>query len=184
METDVQGRTMAGALCEDAPRPVSVVTVVDEDIVTPANPQSQQDQQQQQPQTHQSPVNVQRVRSFASAEAQTDGDLSSRLASLQEAVEDARDVRRRERRPRRHRRPLRTCSVPPSYPAVPSCIASAAATGVPLVSPAAGGFLHPPPPHLGLRGLSLGLPFPVPASVSAFGRLVLFIFHFLYGKLL
>ncbi|XP_023245567.1 uncharacterized protein LOC106637153 [Copidosoma floridanum] len=47
------------------------------------------------------------------------------------------------------------------------------ATGaVPLVGPAGpvGGFLHPPPPHLGLRGLSLGLPFPVPASVSAFGR--------------
>ncbi|XP_003425266.2 uncharacterized protein LOC100679559 [Nasonia vitripennis] len=50
--------------------------------------------------------------------------------------------------------------------------AAANAAGVPLVGPGptVGGFLHPPPPHLGLRGLSLGLPFPVPASVSAFGR--------------
>ncbi|XP_011494245.1 PREDICTED: uncharacterized protein LOC105359329 [Ceratosolen solmsi marchali] len=80
-------------------------------------------------------------------------------------------------------------SLPPTYPSLmgtasggiagPSCGGGTATTpqngasnGLPLVGPGGpvGGFLHPPPPHLGLRGLSLGLPFPVPASVTAFGR--------------
>lgn len=100
---------------------------------------------------------------------------------LEELASESRGARRRERRMRRqHRRALRSCSLPPTYPgaanaavAVGACPASANAPGVPLVPPARG-FLHPPPPHLGLRGLSLGLPFPVPTSVSAFGRSVRF----------
>lgn len=98
------------------------------------------------------------------------------------AEDQLRDARRRERRVRRHhRRAMRSCSMPPTYQGVVTsgaCIGSVAGAnpiaghaGVPLVPPV-GGFLHPPPPHLGLRGLSLGLPFPVPASVSAFGRSV------------
>jgi len=60
--------------------------------------------------------------------------------------------------------------MPTTYPATaPGCQTASTALGMPLVPPPRG-FLHPPPPHLGLRGLSLGLPFPVPASVSAFGR--------------
>ncbi|KAL7297938.1 hypothetical protein TKK_0008958 [Trichogramma kaykai] len=112
--------------------------------------------------------------------------------------EELRDARRRERRMRRHHRRAmqrananaaaaaavaaanNACGVlppPPSYPGlvpagcapVPPPVAPAGGSAVPLVGPT-GHFLHPPPPHLGLRGLSLGLPFPVPASVSAFGR--------------
>ncbi|XP_015511991.1 uncharacterized protein LOC124297936 [Neodiprion virginianus] len=122
-------------------------------------------------------------RSFISTEAQTDAagsqgpNASGNRAEIDRAEnnedDETRDARRRERRMRRqHRRALRTCSVPPNYAGGPC---AAGAPGVPLV-PSVGGFLHPPPPHLGLRGLSglgglsLGLPFPVPTSVSAFGR--------------
>lgn len=88
-----------------------------------------------------------------------------------EDLDGARGARRRERRMRRqYRRALRSCSMPPSYPGTSAgCQASSTAPGVPLVTPARG-FLHIPPPHLGLRGLSLGLPFPVSTSVSPFGR--------------
>ncbi|XP_012257061.2 uncharacterized protein LOC105686631 [Athalia rosae] len=107
------------------------------------------------------------------------GPLESNTARLVEN-EETRDARRRERRLRRqHRRAMRSCSVPPSYAGGPCGVGPAVApSGVPIVPPG-GNFLHPPPPHLGLRGLgglgglsglSLGLPFPVPTSVSAFGR--------------
>lgn len=170
METDVQGRTMAGALSENAPRPVSVVTV-DGEIPTPVEcppetiPEIVQDDRTQ---------NIRETtRCFTSTEAQTDNGPRSI-----EATEDLRDAPRRERRVRRHhRRAMRSCSMPPTYPGGPACVQAGTgvgnAPGMPLV-PSVGGFLHPPPPHLGLRGLSLGLPFPVPASVSAFGRLALF----------
>jgi hypothetical protein len=81
--------------------------------------------------------------------------------------------------------------MPPTYPGLigvgsggpvgPTCGGAAATIpqsgaggGLPLMGLGGpvGGFFHPPPPHLGLRGLSLGLPFPVPTSVSAFGRSV------------
>lgn len=108
-------------------------------------------------------------RSFTSTEAQTELPLQNGPEALEE-LDGVRGARRRERRMRRHRRALRSCSMPPTYPgASPGCQASSTAPGVPLVAPARG-FLHPPPPHLGLRGLSLGLPFPVSTSVSAFGR--------------
>ncbi|KAI4503171.1 hypothetical protein M0802_001393 [Mischocyttarus mexicanus] len=121
--------------------------------------------------------NSNNVRSFTSTEAQTEVALQNGPEVLEELSSESRGARRRERRMRRqHRRALRSCSLPPTYPgaanaavAVGACPASATAPGVPLVPPARG-FLHPPPPHLGLRGLSLGLPFPVPTSVSAFGR--------------
>lgn len=112
------------------------------------------------------------IRSFTSTEAQTElalhGSLTGQTGEISNSLQD---TRRRERRIRRqHRRALRSCSIPPTYPgAATSCQTSSNAPGVPLVPPARG-FLHPPPPHLNLRGLSLGLPFPVPASVSAFGR--------------
>ncbi|XP_043498660.1 serine/threonine-protein kinase phg2 [Polistes fuscatus] len=121
--------------------------------------------------------NSNNVRSFTSTEAQTEVALQNGPEVLEEFASESRGARRRERRMRRqHRRALRSCSLPPTYPgaanaavAVGACPASATAPGVPLVPPTRG-FLHPPPPHLGLRGLSLGLPFPVPTSVSAFGR--------------
>lgn len=165
MEIDVQGRTMAGALSENAPRPVSVVTVdagggarVDPPPVPTTELQldtrCQRDSREP-------------TRCFASTEAQTE-------STPRVIEEELRDARRRERRVRRHhRRAMRSCSMPPSYPGGPGCVNTAngigTAPGMPLVQPV-GGFLHPPPPHLGLRGLSLGLPFPVPTSVSAFGR--------------
>ncbi|XP_014472458.1 PREDICTED: uncharacterized protein LOC106743281 [Dinoponera quadriceps] len=162
---------MAGALSESAPRPVSVVAVnntavddVGNNVVQRANHEARDN-----------------VRSFISTEAQTElaldetagGGSAAVSGRAEEAFSDGvRDAmaRRRERRMRRqHRRALRSCTVPPTY-RTSSCQTAATAPGVPLVPPSARGFLHPPPPHLGLRGLSLGLPFPVPASVSAFGR--------------
>ena len=164
---------MAGALSGNAPRPVSVVTVdggVVENVPSPRVPEADQDQQD--PQVEPTTENP---RSFTSTEAQTEVGPEIAPLPVQEA-EDVRDARRRERRMRRqHRRALRTCSMPPNYAGAPGCVGSTTAPGVPLVPPV-GGFLHPPPPHLGLRGLSLGLPFPVPASVSAFGRSVLLSF--------
>ena len=157
---------MAGALSGNAPRPVSVVTV-DGGVVENGTNLPEEDQD---PQVEQTPENP---RSFTSTEAQTEvGSHQVSSLPVQES-EDLRDARRRERRMRRqHRRALRTCSLPPTYPGGPGCAGSTSVPGVSLVPPV-GGFLHPPPPHLGLRGLSLGLPFPVPASVSAFGRSVL-----------
>ncbi|XP_011313134.1 uncharacterized protein [Fopius arisanus] len=158
---------MAGALSENAPRPVSIVTVDaggGTSVETPPVPTTDL--------THETRCqngrdNRETTRCFASTEAQTEN--TPRLIE-----DEIRDARRRERRVRRHhRRAMRSCSMPPSYPGVPGCVNAAAgigtAPGMPLVQPV-GGFLHPPPPHLGLRGLSLGLPFPVPTSVSAFGR--------------
>ncbi|XP_058808681.1 uncharacterized protein LOC131674187 isoform X2 [Phymastichus coffea] len=136
------------------------------------------------------------ARSFASTEAQTE-QLSPQMLLGPQALsshaellsEELRDARRRERRMRRqHRRAMQRASgaaaaaaaaaavngacaaagVPPTYPGL---LAAAGHAAVPPSAAAAhSGFLHPPPAHLGLRGLSLGLPFPVPASVSAFGR--------------
>ncbi|XP_017887490.1 uncharacterized protein LOC108629369 [Ceratina calcarata] len=140
---------MAGALSENAPRPVSVVAVGgvaadDARNDQPIRPQESRDN----------------GRSFTSTEAQTELPLQS-----------GPEARRRERRRRRHcRRGTGWYSMPPSYPGISAgCQASSTAPGVPLVAPTRG-ILHPPPPHLGLRGLSLGLPFPVSTSVSAFGR--------------
>lgn len=118
------------------------------------------------------------VQSFTSTEAQTELALQS-VPEVHEDLDGVRGARRRERRLRRqHRRALRSCSLPPSYPgALAGCQASTA-PGVPLVTPPRG-FLHPPPPHLGLRGLSLGLPFPVSTSVSAFGRWLCARFNYL-----
>ncbi|XP_011350689.1 uncharacterized protein LOC105287017 isoform X2 [Ooceraea biroi] len=148
---------MAEAPSENVPRPVSVVAV---DGAAVDNARSDADRETRD-----------NARSFTSTEAQTEGlALHGGPPSQTEEVSDGmRDARRRERRIRRqHRRALRSCSIPPTYPAAaPGCQAASTAPGVPLVPPARG-FLHPPPPHLGLRGLSLGLPFPVPASV--FGR--------------
>ncbi|KAH0540988.1 hypothetical protein KQX54_020745 [Cotesia glomerata] len=156
---------MAGALSENAPRPVSVVTV---DGGTPQTVEPPPET------TIQENSNGNGVRCFASTEAQTDMGLTPRVEGINPGCDDLRDARRRERRVRRHhRRAMRSCSMPPTYPGGPGCVQANAgvgtAPGMPLVPPV-GGFLHPPPPHLGLRGLSLGLPFPVPASVSAFGR--------------
>ena len=238
VETDVQGRTMAGAVSENAPRPVSVVNV-DGVTVKPHPQQNEQNEQQQrrqndenvtgacvpttdiqvhqqQQQNHQRDENQQQrvadcreqeqqqqqsasrtMRSFASTEAQTEVPIAPRILESashhhhhqhgapqheqhQANEQQLRDARRRERRVRRHhRRAMRSCSMPPTYPGVVSpggCVGAVGGAGpvggpagMPLVPPV-GGFLHPPPPHLGLRGLSLGLPFPVPGSVSAFGR--------------
>ncbi|XP_011139089.1 uncharacterized protein LOC105182959 isoform X2 [Harpegnathos saltator] len=129
------------------------------------------------------------TRSFTSTEAQTelalDGGISNGTSATSAAGSRAEEIssgdgvrdamtRRRERRMRRqHRRALRSCTaIPPtSYPATSACqTANSSPPGVLPLVPSIRGFLHPPPPHLGLRGLSLGLPFPVPASVSAFGR--------------
>ncbi|XP_015189393.1 PREDICTED: uncharacterized protein LOC107073313 [Polistes dominula] len=159
---------MAGALSENAPRPVSVVGV---DGSTVENSSSNFIN------GNGNSNNSNNVRSFTSTEAQTEVALQNGPEVLEELASESRGARRRERRMRRqHRRALRSCSLPPTYPgaanaavAVGACPASATAPGVPLVPPTRG-FLHPPPPHLGLRGLSLGLPFPVPTSVSAFGR--------------
>lgn len=250
METHVQGRAMAGALSESAPRPVSFVRVEAEPSIE--NNQQQQEQTIQpetsspaapssppaeptSPDSSNAVGNVQQqqqqpVRSFASTEAQTEQLSPSLLvcsgvqhqpSHAELLSEELRDARRRERRMRRqHRRAIQRANgaaaaaaaaaavnsacaagLPPTYPglmgpsagALPTCSgttttlqsssavlnAAVNAAGVPLVGPGptVGGFLHPPPPHLGLRGLSLGLPFPVPASVSAFGRLVNFDFH-------
>ncbi|XP_014296087.1 uncharacterized protein LOC130666254 [Microplitis mediator] len=171
---------MAGALSENAPRPVSVVTVdggAPQTVESPpeTTPEVIQDRNNHQ---HQQQHVLQREtsRCFASTEAQTDMGLTPRVEGVNPSNggDDLRDARRRERRVRRHhRRAMRSCSMPPTYPGGPGCVQTNAgvgtAPGIPLV-PSVGGFLHPPPPHLGLRGLSLGLPFPVPASVSAFGR--------------
>lgn len=176
--TDVQCCTMAGALSENAPRPVSVVTVdgnvpttpVDNCPPEPPTPEIVQDIRNQN-------VNETSSRCFTSTEAQTDNGPRAIERINPCATEDLRDARRRERRVRRHhRRAMRSCSMPPTYPGgPPACVQNTGGigntTGMPVV-PSVGGFLHPPPPHLGLRGLSLGLPFPVSASVSAFGRLV------------
>lgn len=180
METDVQGRTMAGALSENAPRPVSVVTV---DGGTPQTVEPPPETTIQE----NSNANGTRetARCFASTEAQTDMGLTPRVEGINPGCDDLRDARRRERRVRRHhRRAMRSCSMPPTYPGGPGCVQANAgvgtAPGMPLVPPV-GGFLHPPPPHLGLRGLSLGLPFPVPASVSAFGRSALYFIFFFFS---
>lgn len=196
---------MAGALSENAPRPVSVIAV---DGGTVENVRSNADDQEPRGDNNNNTnrhgnnnnnnnnvhcgnnnndVNVGtignggstggNVRSFTSTEAQTEVALSNGPRVLEELSNESRDARRRERRIRRqHRRALRSWSVPPTHPAatnatvaIGACSAAATAPGVPLVPPTRG-FLHPPPPHLGLRGLSLGLPFPVPTSVSAFGR--------------
>ncbi|XP_011874306.1 PREDICTED: uncharacterized protein LOC105565596 [Vollenhovia emeryi] len=152
------------------PRPVSVIAV---DGAAVDNVRSSADQTQ-------AARDV--ARSFTSTEAQTELGLQSgappppppppppAAGQTEEVPSGIRDARRRERRIRRqHRRALRSCSIP-TYPAATSgCQTASTALGVPLVPPARG-FLHPPPPHLSLRGLNLGLPFPVPASVSAFGR--------------
>ncbi|XP_015588697.1 uncharacterized protein LOC107264685 [Cephus cinctus] len=160
---------MAGALSENAPRPVSVVAV--DGGTTENSPNSQSpssnDEHCQSNRTELEITRASNPRSYASTEAQT--EASPQMSVEVPEAEELRDARRRERRIRRHhRRALRTSSVPPNYPGGP-CVTSSTAPGVPLVPPVTG-FLHPPPPHLGLRGLSLGLPFPVPASVSAFGR--------------
>ncbi|XP_076757398.1 uncharacterized protein LOC143432259 [Xylocopa sonorina] len=141
---------MAGTRSENVLSPVSVVAVGGATVGNLRNNQLNRSQESRN-----------NVRSFTSTEAQTELPLQSGPEALEE-LDGIRDARRRERRMRRHRRPLRTCSMPPSYPGTSAaCQAS---------STAATGFLHPPPPHLSLRGLSLGLPFPVPTSVSAFGR--------------
>ncbi|XP_034936251.1 uncharacterized protein [Chelonus insularis] len=162
---------MAGALSENAPRPVSVVTV---DGVTPVSVEIPPESAPEVTQDTRSPNIREPSRCFASTEAQTDIGLRISESTNPNVTEELRDARRRERRVRRHhRRAMRSCSMPPTYPGGPGCVQTAASVGatpgMPLVPPV-GGFLHPPPPHLGLRGLSLGLPFPVPASVSAFGR--------------
>ncbi|KAK0168940.1 hypothetical protein PV327_002696 [Microctonus hyperodae] len=156
-------------------KPVSVVTVdgnvpttpVDNCPPEPPIPEIVQDIRNQN-------VNETSSRCFTSTEAQTDNGPRAIERINPCATEDLRDARRRERRVRRHhRRAMRSCSMPPTYPGGPACVQNTGGigntTGMPVV-PSVGGFLHPPPPHLGLRGLSLGLPFPVPASVSAFGR--------------
>lgn len=159
---------MAGALSGNAPQPVSVVTV-DGGVVENVNGNPEAEQEPQNETVSENP------RSYTSTEAQTEvgPQIGPQITSLStQETDDVRDARRRERRMRReHRRALRSCSMPPTYPGDHGCVVSTTAPGVPLVPPV-GGFLHPPPPHLGLRGLSLGLPFPVPASVSAFGRSV------------
>ncbi|XP_020286026.1 uncharacterized protein LOC109855815 isoform X2 [Pseudomyrmex gracilis] len=146
---------MAEAL--NVPRPVSVVAV---DGAAVDNVRSDADRETRD-----------NTRCFTSTEAQTELAIDANRSINQ--IEDVgiRDMRRRERRVRRqYRRALRSCSLPSTYPgAVPGCQTASTALGVPLVPPPRG-FLHPPPSHLGLRGLSLGLPFPVPTSVSAFGR--------------
>lgn len=165
----------------------------------PPQPQQAQ-QQQQQPAPATTPGDEQQpalpppeqpalpapvVRSFASTEAQTE---SLQLLAASEC--ELRDARRRERRMHRQRRraiqrangaaaaaAAAAAAVsappgalpPPSYQVPGACGVAGQPPGIPGLGPV-GGFLHPPPPHLGLRGLSLGLPFPVPASVSAFGR--------------
>lgn len=163
---------MAGALA-DGPRPVSVIAVEGTEVQ-----QQQQEQQQQQHQHQQTGVGHggQNAvsRSFILTEVQTESSQAPGGSGPGEIGrgdnEETRDARRRERRMRRqHRRAMRSCSMPPTYAGGP-CVGQTGAPGVPLVPSAVGGFLHPPPPHLGLRGLSLGLPFPVPTSVSAFGR--------------
>lgn len=156
--TDAQNCTMAEAPSD--PRPVSVVAV---DGAAVDNARSSADQTQE---------IRDGARSFTSTEAQTELGLQSAAPASQteEVFSGIRDARRRERRIRRHhRRALRSCSIPTYPAATPGCQTASTALGVPLVPPARG-FLHPPPPHLSFRGLSLGLPFPVPASVSAFGR--------------
>lgn len=159
LESDVQSRTMAGALSENAPRPISVVAVSGATI---DNARSNYFNRSQESRDN--------ARSFTSTEAQTELPLQGGSEALED-FDGARGARRRERRMRRqHRRALRSCSMPPSYPGTSAgCQASSTAPGVPLVTPTRG-FLHLPPPHLGLRGLSLGLPFPVSTSVSPFGR--------------
>nr|XP_012143220.1 PREDICTED: uncharacterized protein LOC100880382 isoform X2 [Megachile rotundata] len=148
---------MAGALSENAPRPVSVVAVDGATVDTTRSNQLNGPQETRE-----------NGRSFTSTEAQTELPIQNGPEAVEDM--DVRGARRRERRMRRHPRALRSCSMPPTYPgASPGCQASSTAPGVPLVAPPRG-FLHPPPPHLGLRGLSLGLPFPVSTSVSAFGR--------------
>lgn len=182
---------MAGALSENAPRPVSVVTVeggvqtnqpnnetststtttTDNNNHTTIPPPDITNQDlSTQCRLDNNSHEIQRC--FASTEAQTENPIRTSDYDICPSNDELRDARRRERRVRRHhRRAMRSCSMPPSYPGGPGCIAAAVngvggAPGMPLVSPV-GGFLHPPPPHLGLRGLNLGLPFPVP---SAFGR--------------
>ncbi|KMQ96202.1 hypothetical protein RF55_3526 [Lasius niger] len=154
---------MAEVLSENVPRPVSIVAV---DVAAVDNVRSDANRTQE--------TTRDNARSFTSTEAQTELALHGvpEAGCQSEEVPDGiRDARRRERRLRRqHRRALRSCSIPTTYPgSAPGCQTVSTALGVPLVPPARG-FLHPPPPHLGLRGLSLGLPFPVSASVSAFGR--------------
>ncbi|CAK9818871.1 hypothetical protein ANTQUA_LOCUS9949 [Anthophora quadrimaculata] len=151
---------MAGALSENAPRPVSVVAVSGATVDNARNNQLNRPQDSRD-----------NGRSFTSTEAQTELPLQNGGPEALEELDGVRGARRRERRMRRqHRRALRSCSMLPSYPGTsPGCQASSTAPGVPLVTPTRG-FFHPPPPHLGLRGLSLGLPFPVSTSVSAFGR--------------
>ena len=149
---------MAGALSENALGPVSVVAVGG---ATVGNARNNQFSRPQEPRDN--------VQSFTSTEAQTELALQS-VPEVHEDLDGVRGARRRERRLRRqHRRALRSCSLPPSYPGTLAGCQASTAPGVPLVTPPRG-FLHPPPPHLGLRGLSLGLPFPVSTSVSAFGR--------------
>ncbi|XP_036144775.1 uncharacterized protein LOC105833158 [Monomorium pharaonis] len=142
------------------PRPVSLVAL---DGAAANNVRSNADQIQE---------TRDNARSFTSTEAQTELALQNGPVGHQaeEVFNGIRDARRRERRIRRqHRRALRSCSIPTYPPTTPGCQTASTAPGVPLVPPARG-FLHPPPPHLSLRGLSLGLPFPVSTSVSAFGR--------------
>ncbi|XP_031829314.1 uncharacterized protein LOC116425554 [Nomia melanderi] len=148
---------MAGALSENAPRPVSVVTVGGAIADSARNNHLAGPQEPRE-----------NGRSYTSTEAQTELALPSGPEALED-LDGVLGARRRERRLRRqHRRALRSCSMPPSYPGTsPGCQASTA-PGVPLVTPPRG-FLHPPPPHLGPRGLSPGLLFPVSTSVSAFG---------------
>lgn len=162
LESDVQTRTMAGALSENAPRPISVVAVSGATIDNARSNQLNRSQESRD-----------NARSFTSTEAQTELPLQSGSEALED-LNGVRGARRRERRMRRqHRRALRSCSMPPSYPGTSAgCQASSTAPRVPLVTPTRG-FLHLPPPHLGLRGLSLGLPFPVSTSVSPFGRFML-----------
>ena len=176
---------MAGPLCESAPRPVSVVVVDGSpgpDLEDETNTQIQQDQNQQHQENHHiqhQELIQQNGRSFASTEAQTEP-----APQLMESV-DIRDARRRERRLRRHRRAIQRSGgpllPPPPSGQAPTCVTQYTGLpppqpqppGIPAgigLGPPLTGYLHPPPPHLGLRGLSLGLPFPVPASVSAFGR--------------
>lgn len=204
--TNAQDRTMAGALSESAPRPVSIVAVNDtaaDDVGTNNRAGANRAQVRfrliYDNRKRLSCIRILRqiydvicfalfqeardnIRFFTSTEAQTElaldgaGDelatttaTAGRTEVISDGVRDAM-ARRRERRVRRqHRRALRSCTVPPTYPTSGCQTASSTAPGVPLMPPNRG-FLHPPPPHLGLRGLSLGLPFPVPASVSAFGR--------------
>lgn len=179
---------MAGTLSENAPRPVSVVTVEGGLQTNQSNQSNIETTTEQQQNTSDinndsllqnrldNNINEIQQRCFASTEAQTDNSIRTNDYGICQNTnnDEIRDARRRERRVRRHhRRAMRSCSMPPSYPGGPGCINGVnnivGSPGMPLVSPV-GGYLHPPPPHLGLRGLSLGLPFPVPASVSAFGR--------------